>query len=72
MRSHAKRVSRVAPLRKYRLLCADPENGHFALERHFEAANDDAAVELANGWRTNRGAELWRSYRVVKHWQHSL
>jgi len=37
--------------------------------RHFEAADDTAAIELAEGWRDKRVAELWRSYHVVRHWK---
>ncbi len=69
LRTQAKRVSRLTPLRRYKLLCADPKNGHLELERHFEAVNDYAALDMAEGWRHNRGAELWRAYRVVKHWE---
>ncbi len=56
-------------MRKYRLLCLNADNGHMEVERHFEAENDTAAIELANLWRKYRPAELWRSYSVVKHWK---
>ncbi len=69
LRTQAKRVSRITPLRRYKLLCVDPKNGHLELERRFDAKNDDAALDLAEEWRNNRGAELWRAYRVVKHWR---
>jgi hypothetical protein len=40
--------------------------------RYFEAGQDDAAIELAEGWRGDRGAELWRSYRVIRQWNASI
>ena len=58
-------------MRKYRLLCVNAANGHMEVERHFEAINDDAAVQLAEGCRKHRAAELWRSYRVVLSWKSS-
>ena len=63
------RSVRTPRLRRYKLLCANGEQGHMGLERHFEAANDTEAMQLAEGWRNDRGAELWRSYSVVKHWK---
>ena len=57
-----------ADVRQYRLICRNPDNGHMELMRRFEAANDSAAIDLAERWRKRRAAELWKAYRVVMEW----
>jgi hypothetical protein len=69
LRTKSKQSTPAAVRRKYKLLCVNSDSGHLEFDRHFEAANDDVAVELANKWRNDRSAELWRSYRVIKHWR---
>ena len=63
------RTSRHERVRRYRLICMNADNGHMEVLRHFEATNDTAAIQLADGWRNSRVAELWRSYSVVMHWK---
>lgn len=56
-------------MRKYRLLCANPETGHLELISNFERSTDQSAIRDADALRDGRAAELWRSYRVVKAWK---
>jgi hypothetical protein len=69
LRTKIRNPTTAAVLRKYKLLCVNSDTGHLEFDRHFEAANDGVAVELADKWRHNRSAELWRSYQVNKHWR---
>lgn len=69
LRTTTKKIPKIGPLPRYRLFCANRTSGHLELDRQFQATNDAAAVGLAEDWRDDRGAELWRSYRVVKHWR---
>lgn len=52
----------------YRLYFMDRFNGHIDHCREFEAANDTAALTIAEGWRENRPMELWNLQRKLKHW----
>lgn len=58
---------RPIPLRKYKLLCRGTERTPRTIPA-IRGVNDDAAIVSADDWRDNRGAELWRSYRVIKAW----
>lgn len=63
------RPSSASPMPTYRLFCLNIANGHMELVRAFKAANDDAAIPLAQSWRNHRSAELWKGYRVVGNWK---
>jgi hypothetical protein len=54
---------------KYKLITTNPVSRRTDPVRHFEAANDRDAIELAGEWRASDAAELWRTYRVVMRWE---
>jgi hypothetical protein len=58
----------VTGLRYYRLYFLDRFSGHIDHFREFEAADDDAALLVAEGWREDRPMELWNRHRKLKHW----
>ena len=37
--------------------------------RDFVATDDDVAVRLADGWRDQRGGQVWQDERLVMHWK---
>ena len=53
----------------HRLYFMDRYSGHIDHFREFEAADDGAALALAEQWR-NGGTpmELWNRHRKLKHW----
>ena len=51
----------------YRLYFLDGA-GHISKSHEFLAADDDAAVKIAESWREGRPMELWQHTRVVKRW----
>jgi hypothetical protein len=55
-------------LRYYRLYFLDRFSGHIDHFREFEAADDDAALLVAEGWQEDRPMELWNRHRKLKHW----
>jgi hypothetical protein len=58
----------VAAMRYYRLYFMDRFSGHIDHFREFEAADDEAAVVIAEGWREDRPMELWNLERRLKQW----
>jgi hypothetical protein len=55
-------------MRYYRLYFMDRFSGHIDHFREFEAADDEAAVAIAEGWREDRPMELWNLERRLKQW----
>jgi hypothetical protein len=55
-------------MRYYRLYFMDRFSGHIDHFREFEAADDDAAIAVAEGWREDRPMELWNLERRLKQW----
>jgi hypothetical protein len=53
---------------KYWLIPVNVESGRTDPVRHFDAVNDAEAIQIAEEWRAQRAAELWRTYRVVMRW----
>ena len=52
----------------YRLYFMDRFSGHIDHFREFEAADDDAAVAVAERWREDRPMELWNLERKLRQW----
>ena len=52
----------------YRLYFMDRFSGHIDHFREFEAETDDAAVEIAEGWRNGTPMELWNRHRKLRRW----
>jgi len=52
----------------YRLYYFDRFSGHIDHFREFEAADDDAALALAERWGDGRSMELWNRERRLKRW----
>ena len=52
----------------YRLYYFDRFSGHIEHFREFEAADDEAAVALADQWGTGGPMELWNRERRLKRW----
>jgi hypothetical protein len=55
-------------MRYYRLYFMDRFSGHIDHFREFEAADDDVAIAVAEGWREDRPMELWNLERRLKQW----
>lgn len=55
-------------MRYYRLYFMDRFSGHIDHFREFEAADDDAALAISEGWREDRPMELWNRHHKLKHW----
>jgi len=55
-------------MRYYRLYFMDRFSGHIDHFREFEAADDDAAVAIAERWREDRPMELWNLERKLRQW----
>ena len=55
-------------MRYYRLYFMDRFSGHIDHFREFEAADDNAALTIAEGWREDLPMELWNRERKLKHW----
>jgi hypothetical protein len=53
---------------QYRLYFLRDE-AHFSRSHEFYAADDVAAIKLAEGWREGRTMELWSRDRMVKAWR---
>jgi hypothetical protein len=43
-------------------------SGHIEHYREFEAADDEAAIAIAEGWREDGPMELWNRERKLRHW----
>lgn len=52
----------------YRLYFMDRFSGHIDHFREFEAADDSAALCIAQNWRNGQAMELWTGQRKLKHW----
>ena len=52
----------------YRLYFMDRFSGHIDHYREFEAADDEGAVAIAEGWRESGPMELWNLERKLRHW----
>jgi hypothetical protein len=50
----------------------DRFTGHIDHFREFEAADDEAAVSIAEGWREDCPMELWNRERRLKQWARPL
>ena len=55
-------------MRYYRLYFMDRFSGHIDHFREFEAADDGAAIAIAEGWREDCPMELWNRHIRLKHW----
>jgi hypothetical protein len=55
-------------MRYYRLYFMDTSSGHIEHFREFEAADDDAATSVAEGWHEGGPMELWKRGRKLKRW----
>ena len=55
-------------MRYYRLYFMDRFSGHIDHFREFEAESDEAALEVAEGWRDGRAMELWNRQRRIRQW----
>jgi len=53
----------------YRLYFMDRFSGHIEHRREFEAADDAAAIAIADGWSTGQPMELWLGSHKLKRWQ---
>ena len=53
--------------RPYRLYFLDGA-GHITRSHEYLAADDSAAIKVAEGWREGRAMELWSRDRKVKVW----
>ena len=53
----------------YRLYYFDRFSGHIDHFREFEAADDAAAIALAEQWCTGGPMELWNRERRLKRWE---
>jgi len=53
----------------YRLYYFDRSSGHIDHFREFEAADDAAAIALADEWSTGGAMELWNRERRLKRWE---
>jgi len=56
----------------YRLYFMDRFSGHIDHFREFEAENDDAAVQIADAWKSGRAMELWNRHRKLKRWDEQV
>lgn len=55
-------------MRYYRLYFMDRFSGHIDHFREFEAADDKAALVVAQSWQEDRPMELWNRHRRLKQW----
>ena len=58
----------VADMIYYRLYFFDGFSGHIDHFREFEAADDAAAITIAEGWSDGRVMELWNRERRLRRW----
>ncbi|MFL6726410.1 MAG: hypothetical protein ACJ8FS_07845 [Sphingomicrobium sp.] len=55
-------------MRYYRLYFMDRFSGHIDHFREFEAADDETACAIAEGWHDDQPMELWNRDRKLKRW----
>jgi hypothetical protein len=58
----------TAPMGQYRLYYLDSVDRLISKSFEFEAADDAAAMRLADGFREGRPVELWRGTTKLKSW----
>ena len=63
-----KRSPGAPPLVQYRLYFLRAADRRITFSHEFEAADDERAIRIAEGWREGRGAELWAGARKLKSW----
>jgi hypothetical protein len=56
----------------YRLYYMDRFSGHIDHFREFEAEDDGAAIEFADGCRNGSAMELWNRHRKLKRWDEQI
>jgi hypothetical protein len=54
-------------MHQYRLYFIDG-SGHIEKVHEFEAADDERAIRIGQGWQEGRRMELWVGRRQVKAW----
>ncbi len=54
-------------MERYRFIVLDGNKVNL-LNRDFVAIDDEVAIQLADGWRDERGGQVWRGDQLVKHW----
>lgn len=65
-----KRSAGGQPLVQYRLyFLHSGADRRITYSHEFEAAGDERAIRIAEGWREGRGAELWTGARKLKSWE---
>ena len=52
----------------YRLYFMDRFSGHIEHCREFEAADDEAAIAVAESWSEGGPTKLWNLQRKLRHW----
>lgn len=57
-------------MNQYRLYFLDSVDGLISSVFEFEAADDEAALRLADDYCQGRDAELWSGVRKLETWQH--
>jgi hypothetical protein len=55
-------------LERYRFIVFD-DHKVIADSRDYPASDDDTAIQLADGWRDDRGGQVWRGPKLLKHWR---
>lgn len=63
-------TSPAGPMNQYRLYFLDSVDGLISSVFEFEAADDEAALRLADDYCQGRDAELWSGVRKLETWQH--
>ena len=53
---------------QYRLFFLDAA-GRIERSHEFEAADDERAIRISEGWREGRAMELWQRGRRVRQWK---
>ena len=55
-------------MRRYGLFIFDRSGARVETERQFHAVDDRTALQLVEGWRGTRKAELWRGNSQIQAW----
>ena len=53
----------------YRIFFLDGDGRRIVRSHEFFAADDETAINVAEGWREGRKIELWQRARIVKAWR---
>jgi hypothetical protein len=67
-RAGDRRTQGRPPLRQYRLYFLQSVERLISYSHEYEAADDERAIRIAEGWREGRPAELWEGARKLKSW----